>query len=143
MAGPGMENLARMALLDTTGENTEILSLREEEKRKDYHDKFHIERNKHHKNATWGIENKAAGLLKCNGNLVLMQIAAKIPASPTDNRLERDVAPIYTLPRKTLGAWGIDNLRSHASEYKGQGKFKRALQDACSEILRLFTKSSV
>ena len=96
MAGPSMENLTRMALLETTGENTEVLSLREEEKRKEYFDKFHVDRNKHHKNAIWGIESKAAGSLKCNANLVLMQIGAKIPASTADNRQERDVEPIYS-----------------------------------------------
>ena len=122
MSDPSMESLTRMALLETTGENTEVLSLREEVKRKEYFDKFHVDRNKHHKNAIWGIESKATGALRCNGNVVLLQIGAKIPASTADNRRERDVAPIYTLPRKTLGAWGIDNLRSNVSEYKGMDR---------------------
>ena len=86
MTSPSMESLTKMALLETTGENTEILSLREEEKRQEYYDKFHIERNKHHKNVAWGIDAKASGSLRCNANIVLMQIAAKIPASPPDNR---------------------------------------------------------
>ena len=122
MAEPSMESLSRMSLMERTGENTEVLSLRDEEKRKEYFDKFNVERNKHLKNVNCGIESKAAGSLRCNANIALMQIAAKIPASAEDNRLARDVAPIYSYPRKTIGEWGIDNLTCAVSEYKGMDR---------------------
>ena len=35
MAGPSMESLTRMGLTERTGENTEILTLRDEAKRKE------------------------------------------------------------------------------------------------------------
>ena len=50
MAGPSMESLTSMGLLERTGENTEILTLRDEAKRKEYFDKFNVERNKDLKN---------------------------------------------------------------------------------------------
>ena len=46
MMEPTMDYLAKMALVEAEGENTEVLSVREEVKRKFYFDKFHVNRNK-------------------------------------------------------------------------------------------------
>ena len=119
MMEPTMDYLAKMALVEAEGENTEVVSVRDEARRKTIFDKFHINRNKVYRNAIWGIEAKAAGALRCNGNVVIMQIGATIPACPLSNRAVKDVQPIYTLPWKTIGAWGIDHLRSNVTEYKG------------------------
>ena len=120
MMEPNMGNLAKMELVAPEDENTEAVSVRDEEKRKFYYTQFHGARNKKFKNAIWGIEHGAKGNLRCNGNVVLIQIGATIPA--VTNRAEKDVAPIYILPQKTLGAWGLDHLRSVTSEHKGEDR---------------------
>ena len=118
---PTMENLAKMDLVASEDENTEAVSVRDEERRKFYYTQFHHgTRNKKFKNAIWGIEYGAKGNIKCNGNVVLMQVGATIPA--VTGRAEKDVEPIYILPTKTLGAWSIDHLRSVPSEYKGEDR---------------------
>ena len=122
MAGPSIESLTSMGLMERTGENTEVLTLRDEAKRKEYFDKFNVERNKDFKNVNWGIESKASGSLRCNANIALMQIGAKIPESPDDNRQANEVAPIYRYPLKALGEWGLDNLTCAHSEYKGMDR---------------------
>jgi len=97
MMEPTMENLAKMDLVASEDENTEAVSVRDEEKRKFYYTQFHHgTRNKKFKNAIWGIEYGAKGNIKCNGNVVLMQVGATIPA--VTGRAERDVEPIYKKP---------------------------------------------
>ena len=120
---PTAENLAKMDLVASEDENTEAISIRDEERRRFLYTQFHHgTRNKKYKNAIWGIEYGAKGNIKCNGNVVLMQVGATIPG--VQGRPDKDVEPIYILPTKELGAWSIEHLRSVPSEYKGEDRIK-------------------
>ena len=56
---PNMENLAKMDLVAPEDENTEVVSVRDEDKRQFYYDSFHGPRNKTFKNAIWSTEYRA------------------------------------------------------------------------------------
>ena len=119
MMEPTAEYLAKMELVEPNAENTETVSVRDEARRKFFHEKFHVARNKKFKNASWSIETKATGGQRCNGNIVLIQVGATVPENTATNRAEYDVAPIYILPWAELGTWGLTHLRTYTSEHKG------------------------
>ena len=119
-----MESLTGMGLLPKK-ENviTELVSLRDK-KRETYYDKF-IARSGNlndFRNVKWGLdgEGKDCGI-RCNANIVLMEIGAKIPGLADGSRVEKEVTPIYTFPLKALGEWGENRrmgvLTHHTKEW--------------------------
>merc|ERR1712030_157947 len=91
---------------------TELVSLRDK-KRETYYDKF-IARSGNlndFRNVKWGLdgEGKDCGF-RCNANIVLLEIGAKIPALEHGSRNVNDVNQIYVFPLKTLREWGLDHL---------------------------------
>ena len=100
--GPTIESLTGMGLLGKKDSViTELVTLRDE-KRKTYFDKFYGRSGalKDFKNVKWGLDGdpKDCGI-RCNANIVLMEIGAKIPASEDGSRAEKQVTPIYHFQR--------------------------------------------
>ena len=123
--GPTIESPTGMGLLGKKETViTELITLRDE-KRKTYFDKFYARngRVKDLRNVKWGLDGdtKDCGY-RCNANIVLMEIGAKIPASEDGNRDEKEVAPIYHYPLQALGEWGLDHLTCSHSTYKGMDR---------------------
>ena len=126
MAPPTPESLAGMGLLGKKESIiTEVLSLRDDAKRKTYYDKFYatnggVDKLKHVK---WGTDSTplACGI-RCNANIVLLEIGAKIPASTNGLRAEKEIRPIIRYPLTALGEWGLEYLTCAHSTYKGMDR---------------------
>ena len=124
MAPPTIESLTGMGLLGKKDHIiTEVLSLRDDTKRKAYFDKFctaygGIDKTKH---VRWGWDsNPSACGIRCNANIVLMELGAKIPAEGL--RAEKEIRPTIRYPLTALGEWGIENLTVAQSTYKGMDR---------------------
>ena len=114
-----LESLTGMGLL-AKKENviTELVSLRDK-KRETYYEKFFARNGglSDFRNVKWGVdgEGKDCGI-RCNANIVLLEIGAKIPGLADGSRNEKQVTPIYLFSLKTLREWGVENLTcSHSS----------------------------
>ena len=107
MVGPTIEKLTGMGLLGKRDSiKTEILYLRDDAKREDYYNKFknHNKDVEELKQVKWGIDSSPTSCgIRCNANIVLMQIGAKIPALENGSRPEKEVAPIIHYPLEALG----------------------------------------
>ena len=93
MAPPAPESLAGMGLLSKWDSIfTEFVSLREDNRRKAYYDKFlrayaSVEELN---NVKWCTDSTPTNVTnRCNGNIVLLEIGARVPAS--EDRLEYPV----------------------------------------------------
>ena len=69
----------------------------------------------------WG-QNSAptANGLRCNANLVLISIGAKIPELGT--RQAKDIAPTFQYPMEAITEWGEEYLTAAHTQYKGQDR---------------------
>ena len=107
MAPPTPENLAGMGLLGKKDYiNTEVLFLRDDTKRKEYYDNFTTVYGDtdDFRQVKWGVDSAPTSCgIRCNANIVLIQIGAKIPASEEENRLENEIRPIIQFPLTALG----------------------------------------
>ena len=107
-------------------------------KRKTILDKF-IERHKDDPilcNVRWSAEdNLAKAPSRCNGNLVLLALGAKV--SQTRDQPAINIPSVYVLPREALGKWSQKYLKVAHSHYKG---YDRALitEPSKSKIPRFF-----
>ena len=114
--GPTIESLTGMGLLGKQDNiTTELITLRDE-KRKTYFDKFYARNGgtQGFRNVRWGLDGDAKDCgYRCNANIVLIELGAKIPGLEDGSRLENEVTPIYQLPLQALGEWGLENLTSH------------------------------
>ena len=123
--GPTIESLTGMGLLGKQDNvTTELITLRDE-KRKNYFDKFYARNGKVQgfKNVKWGFDGDAKDCgYKCNANIVLIELGAKIPGLDDGSRLEKEVTPIYQFPLQVLGEWGLENLTCSHSTYKGMDR---------------------
>ena len=101
MAEQSIESLTAMGLMQKNKNiTTELVSIRDT-KRQTYYDKFMASRNNltDFRSVKWGLdgEGKDCGI-RCNGNIVLLEIGAKIPAEGSSG--VKEVAPIYVFPAK-------------------------------------------
>ena len=101
MAPPTIKNLKGMGLLGKKESViTEVLSLRDDTKRKTYFYNFctaygGIDKTKH---VRWGWDsNPSACGIRCNANIVLMELGAKIPASTDGLRAEKEIGTTIQL----------------------------------------------
>ena len=123
MAPPTPESLAGMGLLGKKDHIiTEVLFLRDDTKRKAYYDKFHavyggIDKFKQVK---WGVDSAPTSCgIRCNANIVLLSLGAKVPASADGTRAEKEIRPVIQFPLEALGEWGSEYLTCSHSIYKG------------------------
>ena len=95
MVKPSADKLATMGLLEKKESvSTEIVFLRENKKRDLYFTQFK-DHNKDEESAAgveWGRDNSPnSNGIRCNANLVLMSVGAKIPEA--GSRLAKDIPP--------------------------------------------------
>ena len=111
MAPPTPESLTGMGLLGKKDSIiTETLFLRDDTKRKDYYDKFYAANGgvDKFKQVKWGVDSSPTSCgIRCNANIVLLQIGAKIPASADGTRPEKEIRPIIQYPLEALGEWEV------------------------------------
>ena len=123
MAPPTPESLTGMGLLGKKDSIiTETLFLRDDTKRKAYYDKFYATYGgmDEFRQVKWGVDSAPTSCgIRCNANIVLLQIGARIPASEDGARAEKEIRPIIQYPLKAMGEWGIDYLTCSHSLYKG------------------------
>ena len=120
MGPPTPENLAGMGLLGKKDSiNTEVLYLRDDAKRADYFTKFQTANGgvDELRQVKWGLDSSPTSCgIRCNANIVLLSIGAKIPAEGT--RPLKDIDPVIQYPLKTLGEWGTEFLTCSHTTYK-------------------------
>ena len=108
MVAPTTEKLATMGLLEKKESiSTEVLYLRDDVKRKEYFDKFKLQNAEMEgvNGIQWGQDSApTANGLRCNANLVLISIGAKIPELGT--RQAKDIAPTFQYPMEAITEWG-------------------------------------
>ena len=126
MAPPTIESLTGMGLLGKKESIiTEVLSLRDDTKRKTYFDKFctaygGIDKTKH---VRWGWDSTPSACgIRCNANIVLLELGAKIPQSADGVRAEKEIGTTIRFPLTALGEWGMENLTVAQSTYKGMDR---------------------
>ena len=112
MVGPSAVMLATMGLLEKKESiSTEIVFLRENEKREQYFTQFK-DNNKEVKSAAgveWGRDNTpTSNGIRCNANIVLMSVGAKIPEA--GSRLAKDIPPRLQYPKVAIAEWGDEFL---------------------------------
>ena len=126
MAPPTPESLAGMGLLGKRDSiKTEVLSLRDDVKRLAYYNRFTTANGSVDDlaNVRWCTDNTPSTCLsRCNGNIVLLEIGAKIPASEDGNRPENTIPPIIRYPKTALAAWGLEYLTVSHTTYKGMDR---------------------
>ena len=132
MGPPTLESLAGMGLLgkkESVITETLYLTKRTEylylTKRTEYFNQFHDanETVDELKQIKWGIDSSPTSCgIRCNANIVLLSIGAKIPASADGSRPLKDINPIIQYPLKALGEWGIEYLTCSHSTYKGMDR---------------------
>ena len=123
MVGPTAEKLTGMGLLGKKDSvQTEILYLRDDKKRQDYLTMY-TNRYKEvdgYKQVKWGVDSSPTSCgIRCNANIVLMQVGAKIPALANGSRPEKEVASIIHYPLEAIGEWGKEYLTCSHTKYKG------------------------
>ena len=125
MAEQSIESLTGMGLLPKNKNIiTELVSIRDK-KRQTYYDKFLAGRNNltDFRNVKWGLDGEGNDCgIRCNANIVLLEIGAKIPALADGSRGVKEITPIYVFPAKTLREWGVANLTCSHSSYKGMDR---------------------
>ena len=113
MAEPSAESLAEMGLLSRKRTiQTKIIGLRDDSKRKSYHDKFQSLYGSVDDlcNVKWSMDAAPTSVAaRCNGNLILLEIGAKVP--PEGDRQVKTIPTILVLPRKALGEWSRKYLK--------------------------------
>ena len=105
--------------------NTEILYLRDDAKRAEYFDKFQANNGDvaDLKQVKWGLDSAPTSCgIRCNANIVLLSVGAKIPASADGTRVEKEINPVIQYPLKTLGEWGTEYLTCSHTIYKGMDR---------------------
>ena len=116
-----MESLTSMWLMPKDANiPTELVSIRDT-KRKSYYDKFMASRKNltDFRSVKWGVDGEGHDCgIRCNGNIVLLEIGAKIPSSRSGGSAKH-VAPVYVYPAKSLKEWGVKQLSVAQSSYKG------------------------
>ena len=126
MAPPIPESLAGMGLLGKKESIcTEILYLRDDTKRAQYFNQFHTaDANVDELNQIkWGVDSSPTSCgIRCNANVVLLSVGARIPASDDGTRLLKIIDPILQYPLKALGEWGNEYLTCSHSSYKGMDR---------------------
>ena len=114
MGPPTPESLAGMGLLGKKESiNTEVLYLRDDAKRTDYFNKFQTANGSvdELKQVKWGLDISPTSCgIRCNANIVLLSIGAKIPASADGTRPLKEIDPVIQYPLQTLGEWGTEFL---------------------------------
>ena len=107
-----MESLTAMWLMPKDANiPTELVSIRDT-KRKTYYDKFMASRNNltDFRSVKWGVDGEGHDCgIRCNGNIVLLEIGARIPAS--GNKGAKHVPPVYVYPAKSFKKWGVNNYQ--------------------------------
>ena len=105
MAPPSEESLAGMGLLSKRESvMTEFISLREDTKRRAYYDKFSTAYSSVEElnNVRWCTDSTPANVTsRCNGNIVLLEIGARVPAA--GDRRENTIPSVIVYPKKALG----------------------------------------
>ena len=72
------------------------------------------------KQVKWGIDSSPTSCgIRCNANVVLMQVGAKIPQSSDGTRVAKEVPPVIQYPMEALSEWGNEYLTSSHTKYKG------------------------
>ena len=126
MAPPIPENLAGMGLLGKKDYiKTEVLFLRDDKKRKEYYDKFIAKYGNTDdlRQVKWGVDSAPTSCgIRCNANIVLIQIGAKIPASEDDNRLENEIRPIIQFPLTAFRKMGIGAFNVFSVDLQRNGE---------------------
>ena len=124
MAPPSAESLAGMGLLGRRESIlTEFVSLREDAKRQAYYDKFirayaSVEELN---NVRWCTDSTPSTITsRCNGNIVLLEIGARVPAA--GDRQENLIPGVIVYPKTALGEWGLEYLTVSHSTYKGMDR---------------------
>ena len=75
------------------------------------------------KHVRWGTDSTPSACgIRCNANIVLLEIGAKIPASTDGLRAEKEIRPIILYPLTALGEWGLEYLTCAHSTYKGMDR---------------------
>ena len=118
------EKLSEMGLLQKEDSiSTEIVFLRSTQRRTDLFTKFG-EDNKDDESVAgveWARENApTSNGIRCNANIVLAMVGARIPAS--GSREVKDVDPRLIYPHESLAEWGNEFLTSSLVKYKGGDK---------------------
>ena len=124
--GPTIESLTGMGLLGKKDSIiTELVTLRDEDKRQTYFNKFYARNGtvKELRNVKWGIDGAANSCgIRYNANIVLIEVGAKIPATEDGSRAENEITPIIRYPLQALGEWGLEFLTCSHSTYKGMDR---------------------
>ena len=112
MVVPTTEKLATMGLLEKKESiSTKVLYLRDDEKRQKYFDKFKAQNAEMEGVAgiQWGRDSTpTANGLRCNANLVLISVGAKIQELGT--RQAKNIPPMFQYPMETISEWGEEYL---------------------------------
>ena len=120
MVGPSVEKLATMGLLEKKESmSTEVVYLREDEKRQTYFDQFkdHNEGVEGLAGVQWGRDSTpTSNGLRCNASVVLMSVGAKIPELGA--RQAKDIPPSLQYPMTALAEWGEEYLTAAHTQYK-------------------------
>ena len=123
MGPPTPESLAGIGLLGKKDSiNTEILYLRDVAKRADYFTKFQTYNRdvEELKQVKWGLASSPTSCgIRCNANIVLLSVGAKIPASADGVRPLKEIDPVIQYPLTTLVEWGTEYLTCSHTTYKG------------------------
>ena len=102
MGPPTPESLAGMGLLGKKESViTEVLFLRDDTLRKQYYDQFYAANGgvDEFKQVKWGLDSSPTSCgIRCNANIVLISIGAKIPANADGSRAEKEIRPIIQYP---------------------------------------------
>ena len=126
MAPPTIESLTGMGLLGKKDSIViEVLSLRDDRKRQAYFDKFTTAYGNVEdlNNVRWCTDSTPSScLVRCNANIVLLEIGAKIPAATDGSRPENVIPPIIRYPKTALGEWGLEYLTVAHTTYKGMDR---------------------
>ena len=115
-----------------------VIGIRDDTRRKQYYDRFQgLYRNVEDLcNVQWSMDAApTAAACRCNANIVLLEIGAKIPRE--FSRQEKTIPAILVLPRKALEMWSQKYLKVSHSHYKG---FDRVLisEPAKMKVPRFF-----
>ena len=106
MVGPSAEKLATMGLLGKKDSiSTEIVYLRQDEKREDYYKQFREHNKDVHglEQVEWGRTSApTSNGIRCNACIILLSVGAKIPESRDGSRVAKDVPPVIQYPMKAL-----------------------------------------
>ena len=72
------------------------------------------------KQVKWGLDSSPTSCgIRCNANIVLLSVGAKIPTSADGVRAPKEIDPVIQYPLTTLGEWGTEYLTCSHTTYKG------------------------